>query len=230
MQAQTLKAKLRRTISRRVRLLEDTIPPVIRESELMRRGGFDVFEGMVDAFMRSAMLSEAIARLPYATDCDVQISDDEEVRGGTPRRRFRNGSGGPSQEAFAKAPWVLDFLRGLTTSTLIPTGEVGTYSYYINSGDFLDIHRDIVNCDVAVITCLNDHVMDDGDSGRLCLYPERILEPLSSIRATPGQGAVGVRVGPGQTIVLYGGIVPHALLPVSEGQARVVSVLCYQAI
>jgi hypothetical protein len=230
MEAQTLKAKRRPAKSRRVRLPEATIPPVIRESNLMKRGGFDVFEGLVDAGMRSGMLSEAITRLPYATDCEVRISDDEEVRGGTPRRRFRNATGGPSQEAFANALWVVDFLRSLTTRTLIPTGEVGTYSYYINNGDYLDIHRDIVTCDVAVITCLNDHVLDDGDGGRLCLYPERILEPLSSIRATPDQGAVRVRVGPGQTIVLYGGIVPHALLPVSEGQARIVSVLCYRAI
>ena len=230
MEAQTLKAKRRPAKSRRVRLPEATIPPVIRESNLMKRGGFDVFEGLVDADMRSGMLSEAITRLPYATDCEVRISDDEEVRGGTPRRRFRNATGGPSQEAFANASWVVDFLRSLTTRTLIPTGEVGTYSYYINNGDYLDIHRDIVTCDVAVITCLNDHVLDDGDGGRLCLYPERILEPLSSIRATPDQGAVRVRVGPGQTLVLYGGIVPHALLPVSEGQARIVSVLCYRAI
>ena len=230
MATQTLQVKLRAAKSRSVRLLEAAIPPVIRESNLMKRGGFDAFEGLVGADMRSGMLSEAITRLPYATDCEVRTSDHEEVRGGTPRRRFRNATGGPFQEAFANAPWVLDFLRGLTTRTLIPTGEVGTYSYYLNSGDYLDIHRDIVTCDVAVITCLNDHVLDDGDGGRLCLYPDRILEPLSSIRATPDQGTVRVRVGPGQTIVLYGGIVPHALLPVSEGQARIVSLLCYRAI
>jgi hypothetical protein len=230
MEAQSLQAKLRPAKSRRVRLPEATIPPVIRESNLMKRGGFDVFEGLVDADMRCGMLSEAIVRLPHSVECEVQISDNEEVRGGAPRRRFRNATGGPYQEAFANAPWVLDFLRSLTTRTLVPTGEVGTYSYYIYSGDYLDIHRDILTCDVAVITCLNDHVPADGDAGRLCLYPERILEPLSSIRTTPDQGAVRVRVEPGQTIVLYGGIVPHALLPVSEGQARIISVLCYRGI
>ena len=176
------------------------------------------------------MLSEALSLLPEAVECEVEINDDdEEVRGGKPRRRFSNGRGGALQQAFTTEPWLLDFLRDLTNPTLIYTGDIGTYSYYLRDGDYLDIHRDIVTCDVAVITCLHDLARDD-DGGRLCLYPDRFLDPLSEIRATPDQGAVKVRVAPGQTIVLYGGIVPHALLPVLEGQERIVSVLCYRAI
>jgi hypothetical protein len=206
------------------------IPAVIRQSYLMKRGGFDVFEGLVDAGMRCEMLAEAVALLPHATRCEVKVSDDEEVRGGKPRRRFINAQGGPLQQTFNTSPGVLDFLRGLTNRALTFTGEIGTYSYYMDPGDYLDIHRDIVTCDVAVITCLHDRARDEGDSGRLCLYPDRLGEPLSQIRATPDRGAVKVRVQAGQTIVLYGGIVPHALLPVAEGQARIVSVLCYRAI
>jgi hypothetical protein len=206
-----------------------SIPSVIRESALMKRGGFDVFEGLVDEHMRSGMLSEALTLLPGAVECEVQVSDDEEVRGGKPRRRFANGPGGALQQGFNTAPWLLDFLRDLTNPRLIYTGEVATYSYYLRTGDYLEIHRDIVTCDVAVITCLHDLALDD-DGGCLCLYPDRVLDPLSQIRATADQGAVKVRVGPGQTIVLYGGIVPHALLPVFEGQARIVSVQCYRAV
>ena len=175
------------------------------------------------------MLSEALALLPEATECVVQTSDDEEVRGGAPRRRFTNGRGGPLQHAFNTAPWLLDFLRGLTNRGLIYTGEIGTYSYYLHPGDYLDIHRDIVTCDVAVITCLHDSSVDE-EGGRLCLYPERCREPLSEIRATPERGAMKLRLMVGQTIVMYGGIIPHALLPVAEGQARIVSVLCYRAV
>src|SRR5258706_2060786 len=207
----------------------ESIPVVIRDSELMKRGGFDVFEGLVDARMRREMLWEAVALLPHATRCEVTVSDGEEQRGGKPRRRFINAQGGPLQQAFNTSPEVLDFLRGLTNRALTFTGEIGTYSYYMDPGDYLDIHRDIVTCDVAVITCLHDRGTDGGDSGRLCLYPERLSEPLSQIRATPEHGAVNVRVEVGQTIVLYGGIVPHALLPAAEGQARIVSVLCYRA-
>lgn len=208
----------------------ESIPTIIRDSQLMKRGGFDVFEGLVDARMRREMLSEAVALLPHATRCEVTVSDGEEQRGGKPRRRFINAQGGPLQQAFNTSPVVLDFLRGLTNRALTCTGEIGTFSYYMDPGDYLDIHRDIVTCDVAVITCLHDRGTDSGDNGRLCLYPERLSEPLSRIRATPDRGAVKVRVKVGQTIVLYGGIVPHALLPVAEGQARIVSVLCYRAI
>jgi len=207
-----------------------SIPTVILESDLMKRGGFEVFQGLIDATITQEMLSEALSLLPEAIDCEVQSSDAEEVRGGTPRRRFANGRGGPLQQAFNTAPWLLDFLRGLTNPSLIYTGEVGTYSYYLRAGDHLDVHRDIVTCDVAVITCLYDNNSVDLDGGQLCLYPERCVEPLSVIRATPEQGATPVRLGVGQTIVMYGGIVPHALLPLAEGQTRIVSVLCFKAV
>jgi hypothetical protein len=228
MQVNAFQSKVRSNLASGCR--PETIPTVIRQSCLMKRGGFDVFEGLVDARMRREMLSEAVALLPHATRCEVKVSDDEEVRGGKPRRRFINAQGGPLQQAFNTSPAVLDFLRGLTTRALTFTGEIGTYSYYMDPGDYLDIHRDIVTCDVAVITSLHDRARDNGEGGRLCLYPERLGEPLSQIRATPDRGAVKVRVQVGQTIVLYGGIVPHALLPVAEGQARIVSVLCYRAI
>lgn len=207
----------------------NSIPASIRKSPLMKEGGFQVFQGILDARIRKDMLSEALALLPSATACEVSATDFEEVRGGKPRRSFINGQGGSLQHAFYSAAWLLDFLRSLTNSRLTPTGALGTYSYYIRPGDFLDIHRDIVECDVAVISCLSEGT-DNGDGGRLCLYPERLFERLSSIRATPQKGAVKVRLEPGQTIVLYGGIVPHALLKVAAGQARIVSVLCYRAI
>lgn len=209
-------------------ILHEPIPAVIVESDLMKRGGFDVFEGLISPDTRTEMLSEALALLPQATDCEVHMADDEEVRGGAPRRRFTTGRGGPLQQAFNTAPWLVAFLRHLTNPELIYTGEVGTYSYYLRAGDYLEIHRDIVTCDVAVITCLYDSSLDE-DGGRLCLYPKRCLEPLSKIRATPDEGAEKVRLRIGQTIVMYGGIIPHALLPLAEGQTRIVSVLCFKA-
>jgi hypothetical protein len=207
-----------------------SIPRSIRKSPLMKEGGFQVFQGVIDSRIRNDMLAEALALLPSATASEVCTNDFEEVRGGKPRRSFLNGQGGPLQHAFYSSPWLLDFLRSLTHTRLTRTGALGTYSYYVRPGDFLDIHRDIVDCDVAVISCLSEGPMDNGDGGRLCLFPERLFEPLSSIRATPQKGAVKVRLEPGQTIVLYGGIVPHALQKVAPGQARIVSVLCYRSI
>ena len=111
---------------------------------------------------------------------------------------------------------------------IAPSGKRGTYSYYLRPGDFLGIHRDILACDVAVITCLIDGVQKSHDSGSLCLYPDRFTEPLSNVRSTPEKGAFKLHLAAGQTIVMYGGLIPHTLLPVSGGESRVVSVLCYR--
>lgn len=203
------------------------VPDALRRSRLLSRGGFEVYEGLTDEGFRGRLLAEALARYAEAEGCDVPVSDGEEVRGGVPARRFSNCPGGPVQDALYHAPPVLDFLRRLTAPSLVPTGPRGTYSYYVRPGDFLAIHRDIQTCDVAVITCLSDGAHVGGDGGSLCLYPERLFEPLSAVRATPEEGALRVRLDVGQTIVLCGGLVPHALLPVAEGQQRVVSVLCY---
>ena len=34
----------------------------------------------------------------------------------------------------------------------------------------------------------------------------------------------------GETIVLLGGILPHEVIPMAEGQERIVSVMCYRAL
>jgi hypothetical protein len=204
------------------------IPPAVRRSTLMREGGFAVVEGLADGRTTGMLRAEAVERSGAGQDCIVLVSDGEEVRGGRPARRFRNAPGGPLLGAFYNASWVLDFLREMTCPSVRPTGETGTYSYYVHPGDFLALHRDIVTCDIALITCLSNGTACGGDGGKVCLYPGRFSEPLSAIRTTPNAGVMKLLLEPGQTLVMYGGIVPHALLPVAEGQARIVSVLCYQ--
>jgi hypothetical protein len=113
---------------------------------------------------------------------------------------------------------------------LAPTGQVGSYSYYLRAGDHLALHRDVVGCDLAVITCLCDTGGGAGPGGTLLLYPGRNLETLGVIRATPEQGAIAVSLSPGHSLVLLGGIVPHSVSPVTEGQRRVVSLLCFQLV
>ncbi len=206
------------------------IPQAILDSPLMRRGGFDVFSGIADEFVRAALLAEAVEQQKTAGECLVSEPDTEEHRGGAPSRRFLTGEGGEVQRAFYHSQWLSDFLRSLTTAFLHPTGAYGTYSYYSRTGDFLDIHRDIVTCDVAVITCLANNVGANKNGGKLRLYPSRTQEFLSTIRAAPEKCAYEVQLEAGQTLVMYGGIVPHALLPVAENQSRIVSVLCYEAL
>lgn len=207
--------------------MNTVVPLTVRESPLMRQGGFGVYEGLVNTAVLAGMLDEAVALSAGADECHVPVSDGEQVRGGRPARRFLTSPGGPVQQRFYSDPSVLHFLRHVTHPSLRPTGPLGTYSYYARPGDYLAIHRDIVTCDVSVITCLSD-APGTARGGGLSLYPERLSEPLSAIRAAPARGACLVRLTAGQTIVFYGGLVPHALQPVDPGQVRIVSVLCYR--
>ena len=195
----------------------------------MRKGGFEVFEGFLDQEGYDLMLAEAVQLSRDAQVSDVASSDEEEVRGGAPARHFSSVPGGPVQEAFYQSPAMLKLLRELCNVMLTPLGGRGTYSFYAQPGDYLAIHRDIESCDVAVITCLYNAPQLDGCGGALCLYPARLFEPLSVVRSTPDDGAVLISLEPGQTIIMFGGIIPHTLLPVSAGQTRIVSVLCYRA-
>jgi hypothetical protein len=216
-------------LSNRNPALTDLIPGHIRSSPLLQQGGFDVFEGLLNGDSYQLMLAEALNLAKTAQPSEVSTPDLEERRGGVPPRRFLNAAGGSIQDAFYTAPWMIDFLRQVTGVPVTPTGVRGTYTYYARPGDYLALHRDIETCDLAVITCLYDNSSWSGYAGTLCLYPERLLEPLSAIRASLDQGVIRLRLKPRQTLVMWGGIVPHAVLPMAHHQVRIVSALCYRA-
>jgi len=177
--------------------------------------------------MRDLRLESAGA-LRGARLCFAASSDGTEGRGGNPARCYLQASGGQAQDVLYLAAEVAGWLTELCGAPVTPTGERGTYSYYVRQGDYLALHRDVEACDVAVITCVYESALNAG--GVLCVYPDRIHEPLSAIRAAPERGMVPVPLRPGQTVVMLGGIVPHHVLPMAQGQVRIVSVLCYRAL
>jgi hypothetical protein len=205
------------------------VPKAVQGSPLMKKGGFDVFEGLPDRKTCARLLAEARHCLATAKPSDVSVSDNEEVRGGRPARRFLSAIGGAVQEGLYQDRGVIHFLETICNVPILPTGGRGTYTYYARSGDHLALHRDIETCDVALITCLLDRHNPGSSGGVTRLYPQRQTEPLSRIRATPGFGSINVRVLAGQTMVMFGGVVPHAIVPLEAGEMRVVSVLCYHA-
>ena len=150
------------------------------------------------------------------------------MRGGRPARRFLTALAGPTQAAAYGAPGMLALLSAAAGAAVEPTGDAGTYSYCGRPGDFLALHRDIETCDLAVITRLRDTLDARRVDGARCLYPERCPEPPSRIRAMPALGALAVRVAPGQTLAILGGVIPHAPLPVAPGQERIVFIVCYR--
>jgi hypothetical protein len=201
-------------------------PRAIRRSRLMRDGGFGVFDGLLGDDVLSAMTAEAVEAYQSSTVSEVADPGDCCERGGSPARRFASSPGGPVQGAFYNAGGMIEFLGGLAGSRVAPTGGLATFSYYVSPGDYLDVHRDVVSCDLAVITCLLDSA-PERMSGSLCVYPDRLAESVTSIRASRERGGQMVHLSPGQTIVMFGGIVPHRLDPVAPAQQRVVSVMCY---
>jgi hypothetical protein len=205
------------------------IPHAIRHSRLMRDGGFATYEGLLGDDVLTAMTAEAAEAYESCTRSDVADCGDRCERGGTPARRFSSSHGGELQGAFYNADWMLAFLGDLASSRVAPTGALATFSYYVSPGDYLDVHRDIIGCDLAVITCLSDSA-PELTSGSLCVYPDRVAESVTSIRASRERGGQLVHLSIGQTIVMFGGVVPHRLDPVATSQQRVVSVMCYSTL
>lgn len=193
----------------------------------MRQGGFAVFDALVDGQAHNRWLSEALRRSKRARVSDVATSDGA-ANGEPPLQRRRCAWGGQVQGAIYHAGWMLQFLRELTGVAPVPNSRFGGYIYYTRPGDHVGIHRDDETCEVAAITCLYDGPHAVADGGVLRVYPTRLAEPLAAIRATPEEGAVTLRLRPGQTLVMFGRILPHAVLPVTAGQRRIVSALCYQ--
>lgn len=194
----------------------------------MRQGGFATYNGLLNDQLFRSLLNEALSRYETAAETDVAVSDAEDWQGGSPARRFLSAAGGDVQTAFYQDPSVRDFLERLCGLSLRPSGECGGFTYYARPGDHLAVHRDVQRCDLTVITCLQE-THPDGTAGKLVVYPDRLNDPLSALRAAPEDGCVPQMLLPGQTILLFGGIVPHQILPVAEGQVRIVSILCYEA-
>jgi len=206
---------------------DNEIPPELARSPLLAAGGYRVITGLIDDATLDGLLEEALAVRPQATRGVVEESDGTEGRGGNPARAFRSG---PGRQLHWRLHGCAEMAEALTRICGVPVAATGggTYSYYETAGDFLALHRDVVRCDVAVITCLSLRLADDS-AGGLYVYPDRLHEPLSKIRAAGRAAGRTAPLGRGQTIVLFGGILPHEVTPMAAGQERIVSVMCYKA-
>jgi hypothetical protein len=176
----------------------------------------------------SGLLAEAEAARPSGGRSIVKESGAAEGRGGKPAHALRSRPGGDLQWDVHKCSDMLATLGRICGVEVAPAGG-GTYSYYEKPGDFLALHRDVIKCDVAVITCLSLS-LPDISAGGLHVYPEYVLEPLSRVRAAGRNAGRVVQLAPGETTVLFGGILPHEVIPMAEGQERIVSVMCYRAL
>ena len=133
------------------------------------------------------------------------------------------------QDALYASPWLHAFLSSQCGLPIVPSGNRGSYSYYVQPGDFLDTHLDIDTCDVTLITVLQDETNPRERAGGLAVYPHQLGAPLSRIRAAPEAGMSLVKARPGQSIVILGGLVPHRVEPLGPTGQRTISALCFRA-
>jgi hypothetical protein len=119
---------------------------------------------------------------------------------------------------------MLEALGGLCGIAVTTVGA-GTYSYYERPGDFLALHRDVLTCDVAVITCLANTGLENAS---LMVYPNSLHKPLSQVRAEGRSSGTPVPLAPGDTAIALGGVLPHEVTPMQGAGERLVSIMCYR--
>ncbi len=163
-----------------------------------------------------------------ASRAGVSFSDAvlREGQEGVALHWLETANGGPSLEAFLGSERTLRSLERLTGRCWQRRSKYCNYSYYRQPHHFNGLHRDVGACELSVVTCIHD---EPGEGGDLILFPSRASETLDAIRASPEVGAVALRLQPGESLVMYGKVVPHCLTPVGIGRTRISAPACYRA-
>jgi hypothetical protein len=202
----------------------------LRCGPLALAGGVAVVPGLPDAATRRAMAHEALGA---ARGTERQLSVNaygDDGRWDTPARALANVPGGETQERFYTAAWLRQSLSAWCGASVVPTSGRGTYSLYTRPGDHLDLHVDVVTCDVTLITVVHDSTPTDHPGGGLAVYADHVGVPLSQIRASSPPATSVIKAPVGHSIVILGGLVPHRVLPLGPSGSRVISALCFQAV
>ena len=200
------------------------------DSPLHQAGGCVVLN-LVEPAMLALLQTEVAQRQHEASVMRTTVSLDRGTERGNPDRWLESVPGGPVLNELYADAGLLDALYTLTGLNWVPAGASAAYSFYRAHGHYLGLHRDIEECDLAVIICVYSTGDGDGDrAGNLIVYPSRCHEPLETIQNAPEEGAWVVSVQPGKVVVLLGGLVPHAVTPMQPGQMRIMAPLCYSAL
>ena len=209
--------------------MSDPGPRALAEGPLGRAGGVAVFDGVPDAATCNALASEAYAAYPGSSRQVLAQADGADGRGGMPDRALHTAGAGAAQDALYASPWLHAFLSAQCGTRVGPSGNRGSYSYYVEPGDHLGLHLDVDTCDVTLITVLHDDTDPADAAGGLAVYPGALGAPLREVRAAPEAGMGVIKARPGQSIVILGGLVPHRVLPLGPRGQRIISALCFRS-
>lgn len=207
---------------------EPPLAPALLDSELMRRGGCLFIDSLLPPDLLAALCAEANERQEEARHTIWPGSLQVDWRGGEPARSYAGTTGGSTQTSIFASPTLANYLSEIC-GLRVKLAGVGSFSYY-EPGDFLALHRDIVACDITLLTCLRDTATGTSDRRGLRIYPAYARLPLTQLRSEDAPAHIDLSLDRGQTAVLLGGIVPHEVLPMCEHQHRTVSVVCMTAL
>ena len=209
--------------------MSDPALAALHAGPLGRAGGVTVLDAVPDALTCGALMQEAQSAYAASTRQENIDGDGAEGRGGMPPRALQSAGGGGVQDALYAAPGLHALLSAHCGARIEPSGNRGSYSYYVQPGDFLDTHLDVDTCDVTLITVLHDDTDPADAAGGLAVYPGALGAPLRQVRAAPEAGVGVVKASPGQSIVILGGLVPHRVIPLGPWGQRIISALCFRA-
>ena len=180
------------------------------------------------AHVRRARLRGA-RRLPESSRQVLERGD-----GARPRRhalpRASHRRRGRAQDTLYASPWLHAFLSAQCGTAIVPSGNRGSYSFYVEPGDHLGLHLDVDTCDVTLITVLHDDT-DPAEPGRRAgRLPRRASGRRSrEVRAAPEDGMALIKARPARASCILGGLVPHRVLPLGPWGQRIISALCFRA-
>ncbi len=209
--------------------LEALLPPdKLAASVLWSHGGFLGLPDLLTKPIAQKLAVEALAIRPKGVRTVHREITDFEERGGKPARAFRSSPAQELHRGVYCSDRILSMLSDLCGIPVVALGA-GTFSYYEEPGDFLGLHRDIIGCDLAVISCLSASSLEI-DDGCLMAYPNHIDATFSAIRKAGRGAAVPVPLGFSESVVILGGFVAHEVTPMTAGNERIIAVTCYRLV
>jgi hypothetical protein len=197
------------------------LPHSLADSRLVREGGISVVRGLLSESILDELREDARSLAESARHFCFSGPNKEDWRGGEPSRAMAGKSAGPVHYRIFSSVPMAETISDICGFPVACSGA-GSYSWYMEPGDHLALHRDIVACDVALVTCLE---RTGPNGGTLCVYPDYIWSPLRDIRP---EGRVCIPLDPGDTAVLVGGMLPHEVTRTLAGQRRIVSINCFR--
>jgi hypothetical protein len=202
--------------------------PEISRSTIYVQGGFLLLPHLLPFEDLNKLEAEAKRARSRGQRNVWSLPGGADERGGNPDRAFRTGPGEETQYNLLAAPGLVTRLAQACGLELAITGG-GSYSYYEQPGDFLGLHRDIVRCELTVVTCVRSDGAEPG-AGMLLAYSNHMNAPLARARGAGKAEATPVPISRGESVALLGGFVPHEVTPMLPGQERIVSVVCYRIV